>query len=101
MTAQHLIVYRPARPTFPGDATPEEQAIVGAHFEHLSRLCDEGRCVLAGRTQADATFGIAVLDGMPEPEARALLAADPAVVAGVFVGELHPFAIALERSSRP
>lgn len=97
MADQHLVLLRPARASFPGDATPEEQETVAAHFAHLSALRDSGICVLAGRTQVDTPLGIVVLDGVSESRAREILASDPAVAGGVFLGELLPFRIALER----
>ncbi len=77
--------------------TAEESAAVAAHFDYLKRLTAEGTMVLVGRTQTndETTFGIAVFRAGSDEEARAIMAADPAVACGVMRAELYPFHIAL------
>ncbi len=57
--AQYAYLLRPCRPSLPFDATPEEQAVIGAHFAYLKRHLAEGRIIFVGRCE-DGTFGIAV-----------------------------------------
>jgi uncharacterized protein YciI len=97
-TRQFAYVIRPSRATFPSDASDDERRIVGEHFQYLKRLCDAGTVVLAGRCE-DATFGIIVFTAPDDAAARALMNDDPAVRAGIFTAELHPFRIALLRES--
>jgi uncharacterized protein YciI len=54
---------------------------------------------MAGRTldETDARFGIVVFEAASEEEARAFMRGDPAIEAGIMVGTLHPFGIALQR----
>ena len=96
--AQWLYRIVPSRPEMVVDATPDEQRIVGAHFDYLVELRDRGTLILAGRTQeAEGTFGITIFEADDESAARAVVAADPAVAAGVFVASLHPYRIAVAR----
>jgi uncharacterized protein YciI len=90
-----LILLRPSRPTFPDDATEAETEMVAAHFAHLNRALNDGQLLLAGRTLATSPLGIAVLRMPGYEAAKAFLDSDPAIVGGVFVGELHPFRVAL------
>jgi len=92
-----LIQYRPPRDTFLQDSTPEEDAAIGRHFEYLQRLEKDGVLFTAGRVD-DARFGIAVIRAPDESAAKAIMDQDPAVVAGVFSGELMPFRVALPAS---
>ena len=77
--------------------TETEVAIIGEHFEYLSKLTAQGVVYLAGRTlTADAqTFGIVVFSAASETEAMALMQNDPAVARGVMRAELFPYQIAL------
>ncbi|MDR7189723.1 uncharacterized protein YciI [Microbacterium sp. BE35] len=96
--AQWLYRIVPSRSEMVADATPEEQRIVGEHFAYLVELRDRGVLILAGRTQeTEGTFGITIFEADDEPAARAVMNADPAVAAGVFVASLHPYRIAVAR----
>jgi uncharacterized protein YciI len=79
------------------DATGEESAAVGRHFEYLQGLLGEGRLIMAGPFLDGKAPGIIVFEAADEDEARATMKADPAVVAGVFSAELHPFRASLLR----
>ena len=77
--------------------TPEEDAVVSAHFDYLRELRDRGVLILAGRTlNTDAgAFGIVVFEADDEVSARAIVAADPAVSKGVMRADLFPHRVAL------
>ena len=77
--------------------TPEEQAIVSAHFAHLEALTSQGVMLLVGRTldNSPRTFGIAIFQAESEEQAQAIMNSDPAVRKGVMRAELFPFRIAL------
>ena len=77
--------------------TEDETSAVQAHVEYLEHLAQQGKVLLAGRTQtADVdTFGLVILDVETEPEAQALMDNDPAVASGVMVARLYPYAIAV------
>ncbi len=96
--AQWLYRIVPSRPGMVHDATPDEQRLVGAHFDYLVDLRDRGILILAGRTQeAEGTFGVTIFEAAEERAARAVMESDPAVAAGVFVASLHPYRIAVAR----
>ena len=89
-----LGIYRPPRPTFGTDSTPEEDRVIGAHFEYLKKLLAEGKLILAGPCE-DASMGIAVFETKDEEEARGIVAHDPAVTGGVFTCEMKPYRVSL------
>ncbi|WP_127474701.1 YciI family protein [Microbacterium sulfonylureivorans] len=88
----------PTRPEMVADATPDEQRVVGAHFDYLVQLKERGILILAGRTQETVgTFGLTIFEADDEAAARAVMDGDPAVAAGVFAASLHPYAVAVAR----
>jgi uncharacterized protein YciI len=94
----YLVVLRPTRIGMLIEGpTPEETAVVAEHFRYLQRLASQGVVRLAGRTTEDdeRTLGLVLLAAASEAEARALIAADPAVAGGVMRAELHPFRVAV------
>ena len=94
-----LCIIRPPRPTFMDDSTPEEDAVMRAHFAYLAGLLEEDRLILAGPS-LDPPFGVIVFEAKSEDEARRLIAADPSVAAGLQTPELHPFRASLLRRGR-
>lgn len=88
-------VVRPTRPTFPDDATVDEAAIIGAHFQYLKAAFDRGAVHLIGRCE-DAAFGLTVFDAASLQEAESFALNDPAVRAGIFSKELREFRIVLK-----
>jgi uncharacterized protein YciI len=98
---QFLILLRPARSSFPGDATADELAVVGAHFSYMKRAVDAGDAILVGRTQDERPLGLAVIEAADQASARRFMEADPAVAAGIFTAELRPYEIALLRAAPP
>lgn len=93
-----LYVLRPTRPQMLTEGPTEREAeVVGAHLRHLQALGDRGVVRLAGRTVdtgAD-TFGLVVFEADSAAAARELMAADPAVAAGLMVAQLYPFRVAV------
>ena len=81
--------------------TDEDKAAVERHFNRFKEAVKSGQLILAGRTleTGEQTFGIAIFEATDENAARAFMNADPAVVAGVMTGKLHPFGVALERKN--
>ena len=101
MSSQYLYRVAPTRASFLLESTPEEDAIVGEHFQYLKALTEHGVVLLAGRTlNTDAaSHGLVVMAADSEAHARSLMENDPAVKAGVFRAELFPFSIALVSES--
>jgi uncharacterized protein YciI len=67
---------------------PGEQKHFADHSANLRKLRQEGRIVLGARY---GEVGLVLLRAADEAEARALLAADPSLAAGVFTAQIHPF----------
>lgn len=86
----------PTREGFMEQSTPDEDRIVGQHFEYLKDLLAKGRLVLAGRC-LDGPPGIVVFEAADEWDAQWIMLSDPAVAAGVFKATLHPYRVALLR----
>ena len=96
MSTHFLVINRPPRPTFADDATPDEERVIGSHFQYLKRLLAEGKLLIAGPCE-DASMGLAVLECENQEEARSILAADPAIQGRVFTGEIKPYRVSLFR----
>jgi uncharacterized protein YciI len=91
-----LVILRPTREEMAFEPTEEESRIVTAHYAYLVQLRDEGKLVVAGPSiVAGDTFGIGVLDVEAEEQARAIVAADPAIVGGAMTAEIRPLRIAV------
>jgi uncharacterized protein YciI len=85
--AMFAIVYR-AGPAWNIGRPMAEQGL-GDHARYMKRLSDDGVIHTAGPWGADG--GIVLLRARDEAEAGALLAADPAVKTGLFLGEVRRF----------
>ena len=99
---QFLIVLRlPSRLHDDAAWTDADKATVGAHFQRLKTATDAGQVILAGRTPeaGDKTMGLVVFTAEDEPAARAFMLGDPCIAAGVMLGELRPFSLALLRKN--
>jgi uncharacterized protein YciI len=97
MGSQYLYRIEPTRDGFLIESTPEEDAIVGEHFNYLKALTEQGVVLMAGRTlnTEDTSHGLVIFLAASEIAARAIMENDPAVRADVFRAELFPFAVAL------
>ena len=96
--AEFVYLLEPTRPEMPEQPTDNEQAVVREHFDHLTRLLEDGRLILAGRTLTKGSvLGIVVFEAESEEAAEEIMAKDPAVARGVMRATLHPYRIALAR----
>jgi uncharacterized protein YciI len=70
----------------------ERSTLIKKHLENIGKLAEAKKLVLAGPFLDDTDLaGIYVFDVKTVEEAKALTETDPAVAAGVFVMELHPW----------
>jgi uncharacterized protein YciI len=70
----------------------ERDRLVGLHLENIGKLAEMKKLVLAGPFMEDGDLrGIYIFDVATVEEAKALTETDPAVKAGVFSIELHPW----------
>ena len=88
------------RPGWPHDITAEEQAIMGEHFVYLKELTARKKVLLAGPCLGPI-FGLIVLQVDSAAEARAILAADPSVKAGLHTFDLNELRVALRAHHVP
>lgn len=66
--------------------------IMRGHFDNIKRMADDGKLVIAGPfLDGTELRGIYVFDVATIEEAKVLTESDPAVKAGVFIMELHPW----------
>lgn len=72
--------------------TPEAQHILHQHLVNVLALLDSGKAVVAGPFGDDTDLaGVFILRASSAEEAKTWVDADPAVKAGLIVGELHPW----------
>jgi uncharacterized protein len=100
MAAKSLYIYKiqPVRQEMVSEGrTPEEDRIIGEHFDYLERLTQQGVVLLAGRTMTHdyAGFGITIFLADSQQAAERIVRDDPAVVRRVMRAELYPFRAAL------
>lgn len=96
-TKLFAVIYRPGPAWRPG--VPMAGQTLLDHLRYYRRAASEGR-VFAGGALPAIDGGLAILVMPSLEEARAFLAADPAIVNGTFVGEVNLWSPAV-RSDRP
>lgn len=88
---QYVMAFLKAGPNRDQDSTTIAQ-LQRAHLDNIFRLADEGKLVLAGPFLDSGDLkGIYVFNVNTIEEAKALTESDPAVKAGRFVMDLHPW----------
>ena len=87
-----LCQLRGPRPTFPGDMSAEEGALMGEHAAYWGGLACEGTAVAFGPVFDPAgPWGLALVEIADEAGARSLTEADPVIRAGRgFRYDIHP-----------
>jgi uncharacterized protein YciI len=86
----YLVVFRPG-PSW-REGRPIGEQPLGAHGQYMLSLYTKGILKMAGPF-SDNGGGAVVFNANSEEAARAVVAADPAVISGVFVADLHPWAL--------
>jgi len=90
MSTTHF-VYRliPPRPSFAGDMTESEMAVMGAHAEYWTELFERGVVVAFGVVlDPTASWGLSLVEAASEDEVRDIAAHDPAVTSGLCTFEI-------------
>jgi len=87
---KYLVVYRPGPAWLPGKPLKEQP--LKEHGRYILSLYVKGSLKFAGPFSDDAG-GAAAFEAADDDEARAVVSADPAVTSGVFLAELHPWAL--------
>jgi uncharacterized protein YciI len=86
----YLVIYRPGPAWVPGKPVREQPP--KEHGKYLLGLFERGSMKLAGPFDDD-TGGAVVLEAANLAEAKAMVAADPAVKARIFTHEIHPWTL--------
>ncbi len=86
----YLVVYRPGPAWLPGKPIAEQP--LKDHGRYILSLYVKGSLKSAGPF-SDNAGGAAAFEAADDYEARAVVDADPAVVSGVFLAELHPWGL--------
>ena len=85
-TPLYLVVYKPGPAWLPGK--PMNQQKLAPHAAYIRKLTAEGK-VVAGGPWVGSDGGMAIVRAASAEDARAILAADPAITGGVFTAELQ------------
>src|SRR3546814_857614 len=85
----YLLIYRPG-PAWP-KGKPVSELPLREHGRYMLSLYSKGVMKMAGPL-TDNAGGAVVLEVSSESEAREIVLNDPAVVSGVFIHEIHPWA---------
>jgi uncharacterized protein len=90
----YIYLIHPLRHGFFDSPTPQEEAVMKAHYEYLNKATVEGAVLLAGPC-LDETFGVVVFKAENDESARTFMLNDPSVENNVMIAELHPLKISL------
>ena len=70
--------------------TPETRSLQAAHMANVQKMAATGKLIVAGPMGDDGDLrGVFIFKEATPEEARAMMAADPAVKAGRFISEVH------------
>ncbi len=79
-------------PKWTSPQAPETQKTLHQHLINVLALLDSGKAVIAGPIGDDTELaGIFILRASSSDEAKTWVDSDPAVKAGLFIAELHPW----------
>ncbi|RZL31273.1 MAG: hypothetical protein EOP35_22395 [Rubrivivax sp.] len=87
-SATYVVIYRPG-PAWPAGKTIAELPLKD-HFNYLIELYARG-AMKQGGPLTDNAGGLVILEVADAAQAQALAAGDPAVKAGLFLAEVHPW----------
>ena len=86
----YLVVYKPGPGWLPGKSLQEQP--LKEHGRYILSLYAKGALKSAGPF-SDGAGGAAVFEAASEADAKAVVAADPAVVSQIFIADLHPWGL--------
>lgn len=91
MVEFHMALFKRG-PQWSSTDNPQTSEIRAQHFAYFTSLIESGKAVMGGPIRDDGDIrGLYVLRAKTADEARALAEADPAVKAGHFAIEMHPW----------
>ena len=84
----------PPRPTFALDMNEPERALMMQHVAYFGKLFAEKRVLIYGPVMsAEGSFGMGVLHVADEAEVKAIMEADPTIIAGLNRFEVAPMRV--------
>ena len=88
----------PPRPTFPGDITDAERAVMQEHAAYWTALTERRKVVIFGPVMdPKGVFGISIVEAESEDEVRRSIAGDPVSKAGLGSYEFFPMRVGAVR----
>ncbi|MFX1328934.1 MAG: YciI family protein [Promethearchaeota archaeon] len=95
----YYAIIKPYRQDFITNPNEEEDKIMSDHFSYLKSLLRQKKLVLAGPTLIlEDPFGLIILEGETEEDARKLLEKDPSIIAGIQqIADFRPIRLSLIR----
>lgn len=88
----YYVAFLKRGPNWTAEATSETKKLQEGHMAHITSMAESGKLILAGPFADGGDLrGMFVFRTATLEEAKALAEADPAVRAGRFVLELHPW----------
>jgi uncharacterized protein YciI len=102
MTKQTFFVRLiPPRASFTDDITPDELALMQAHFVYTQQHFEAGQVLVFGPVFAEGgTFGMAVLNVDTIADVHTFMAGDPSIQAGLNTYEVWPMRLGGAQSAR-
>lgn len=92
----------PPRATFTADMTDAERTHMREHVAYFGGLFAEGKVLIYGPVMdPEHGFGMGVIEADDEPDARALLEADPTIRSGMNRFTLAPMIVGAARAHTP
>ena len=89
MTTYALGILRKG-PSWTAADTPETRSLQAAHMANIQKMAATGKLIVAGPMGDEGDLrGVFIFQETTPDEARAMMAADPAVKAGRFIPEVH------------
>jgi len=72
--------------------------VASAHAEYQWRGSEQGRMILAGRSQDGVSPEVVIVEVASGKKARRFIAAGPFVASGLLGAILHPYRVAISRN---
>lgn len=77
--------------------TEKENEIIEDHFNHLMKLKEDGKLILAGRSlnMDEDSFGLVIFSADSKKDAQLIMNEDPALKEQIMTSKLYPYSVAL------
>jgi uncharacterized protein YciI len=97
-TKYFFLKLNPPRPTFPGDITDAERAVMQEHATYWMALTERRKVVVFGPVMdPKGVYGISIVEAESEEEVLTFIAGDPVSKAGLGSYEFYPMRVGAVR----